>query len=61
MKIAADMDISTSIAASLQGNDVQPLSNLAAQTESERAEHFAFTDEDQRLLDKVLADGGDPA
>jgi hypothetical protein len=37
--------------------EVQPISALAAETKAQRAENFPFTDEDQALLDAVLAAG----
>jgi hypothetical protein len=55
MKPAAGLDISQGSVAALHGEDVQPLSKLAARTDEERAEHFTFTEEDQKLLDEVLA------
>lgn len=58
MKPVAGQDISKVYAATPRDDDVQPLSTLAAPSEDQRAEHFAFTSEDQELLDKVLANNG---
>lgn len=46
--------------ASVRGDNVLPLSELAAQSQSERAENFAFTSDDEVLLKDVLA-GDDEA
>lgn len=59
MKPEPDLDISAKNVAAIHGNDVQPLSKLAAHNDKERAEHFTFTDEDRELLDKVLSEDGD--
>lgn len=55
MKPAPGLDISTKGVAVLYGDDVQPLSKLAAHNENERAERFAFTGSDEELLQEVLA------
>jgi hypothetical protein len=55
VKPAPGLDISTKSVAVLDGDDVQPLSKLAAHNENERAERFAFTDKDEELLQEVLA------
>jgi hypothetical protein len=46
---------SESSVASVRGDTVLPLSELAAQSENERAENFAFTSDDEVLLKHVLA------
>jgi hypothetical protein len=51
----ADSSPSESNVASVRGSTVLPLSELAAQSEDERAENFAFTDEDKALLKDVLS------
>ena len=55
MEPAPGLDISSKSVAVLDGDDVQPLSKLAAQNKKERAERFAFTDKDEELLQEVLA------
>lgn len=47
--------LSESNVASVRGDNVLPLSELAAQSENERAENFAFTSDDEVLLKDVLA------
>ena len=44
MKPEPDLDISAKNVAALHGNDVQPLSKLAAQNDKERAELEDFAD-----------------
>ena len=59
VKPAPGLDISTPRAAVLDGDNVEPLSKLAAQNENERAERFTFRDEDAELLQQVLAADND--
>jgi hypothetical protein len=56
---AEHQDISTEHAATPLQEDIESLSKLAAEASDERAEHFAFTDEDSALLDAVLSDADD--
>lgn len=59
MKPARDLDIATKHGAALRGGEVEPLSKLAARSSEQHADRFAFTDEDQALLDAVLAEDGE--
>ena len=57
----SDFDVNGGhVAAAIYGEEGSPLSKLAARTDSERAEHFEFTDEDRELLAEVLP-GKSPA
>jgi hypothetical protein len=58
MKPAGDLDLSKPNVSRPTGGEVQPLSELAAENVDQLAENFAFTDEDQKLLDAVLGAAG---
>jgi hypothetical protein len=52
----ASWNVDVKNVAKIHGSSVRPISELAAQTKGERAENFKFTDRDQELLERVLAD-----
>lgn len=55
MKPARDLDISKRNVSRPRDGQVQPISKLAAAKEDQKADRFAFTDEDRQILADVLA------